>query len=294
MRLTDRDVEIIRHVHKHRFLRSTHIISLLRDSTQPILRRLNLLYHNGYLDRPRAQIDYYHQGGSRTMVYGLGNRGAYLLQQISGAQRPRLDWSAKNQSAKPLYLQHTLMVADVMVALERACQENDKVRLIEAPELAARIPSSTFQWQVQVNHDGETDRLGIVPDKVFALHFSDRPPGRDIAYFFLEADRATMPVVRSTIRRTSFFQKMLAYYETWRQQLHTTLFDFHRFRVLTVTTTPLRARNILAANQSFNDGKGSGLFLVTDANTVTSGPNFLTLPFWSGRNGEIVRLMEEK
>jgi len=147
MRLTDRDFEIIRHVHKHRFLRSTHIISLLRTSAQPILRRLNLLYHNGYLDRPRTQIDYYHQGGSRTMVYGLANRGAHLLQQNSGAPRPRLGWNVKNQSVRPLYLQHTLLVADVMVALECACRENNKVRLIEAPEIASRLPSSTFQWQ---------------------------------------------------------------------------------------------------------------------------------------------------
>jgi hypothetical protein len=27
-----------------------------------VLRRLQLLFHHGYLDRPRAQIDYYRAG----------------------------------------------------------------------------------------------------------------------------------------------------------------------------------------------------------------------------------------
>lgn len=292
MRLTDRDAEIIRQVQKHRFLRSTHITALVGGSPQPILRRLHLLYHNGYLDRPRAQIDYYHQGGSRTMVYGLSNRGADVLQRRFGILRPRIDWIAKNQSVKPIYLQHTLMVADVMVSLERGCRQNHKVRLIEPEEIANQLPLTSFQWHVQVNHDGETNRLGIMPDKVFGLQFAGRPPGRDTAYFFLEADRATMPVTRRGLQRTSVFQKMLAYYETWRQHLHTALFNFHRFRVLTVTTSPMRAQNILLASQSLNGGKGSSLFLVADGAKISSHPNLLTFPIWSGRSGEIVQLID--
>jgi hypothetical protein len=127
---------------------------------------------------------------------------------------------------------------------------------------------------------------------VFGLQFLDRPAGKDIAYYFLEADRATMPVVRQNLRRTSFFQKMLAYYETWRQQAHTTLFNFPRFRVLTLTTSPERAWHIIKANHAFNDGNGSGLFLVTDAQTLKSHPDLLTLPLQSGRHGEVVRLID--
>ena len=79
--LTERDHQIIRLIHRYRFLRSFQIISLMGDSSQQILRRLQLLFHHGYLERPRAQIDYYHQGGSRHIVYGLGNKSSSLVQR---------------------------------------------------------------------------------------------------------------------------------------------------------------------------------------------------------------------
>ncbi len=179
-----------------------------------------------------------------------------------------------------------------MVALERACRGSKKVRLVEPTELAGQTTSPAFQWRVRVHHDGAAEHLGIAPDKVFALKFADRPAGRDTAFYFLEADRATMPVTRRSLQRTSFFQKMLAYYETWRQELHSVLFNFNRFRVLTVTTSPQRAQIILLANQAFNDGKGSGLFLVTDTAAIASHHDLLTAPLRSGRQGELVRLID--
>lgn len=68
MQLTERDREIIRLVQRYRFLRSPQIVALIASDSQQLLRRLQLLYHHGYLERPRAQIDYYHQGGSRHMI----------------------------------------------------------------------------------------------------------------------------------------------------------------------------------------------------------------------------------
>src|SRR6266567_7991259 len=79
--LTERDREIIRLVYRHRFLRSAQIISLVGGSVQQVLRRLQLLYHHGFLERPRSQLDYYHHGGSHHMVYGIGNKGAALLKR---------------------------------------------------------------------------------------------------------------------------------------------------------------------------------------------------------------------
>src|SRR5207237_3564908 len=54
-RLTDDDVEIIRQLARHRFLRSIHIAALVGRSTDRTNDRLYCLFHAGYIDRPRAQ-----------------------------------------------------------------------------------------------------------------------------------------------------------------------------------------------------------------------------------------------
>lgn len=96
LQLTERDQQIIRLVHHHQFLRSSHITSLLGGSRQQILRRLKLLYHHGYLERPRAQIQYYERGGSKSIAYGLGNKGGLLLKQELGVVVHPDSWSEKN------------------------------------------------------------------------------------------------------------------------------------------------------------------------------------------------------
>src|SRR5687767_11991783 len=127
--LTERDIAIIRYIHKHRFLRSTHIRKLIGGSPDTVLRRLQLLFHHGYLDRPRAQIDYY-RSGSQPIVYGLGNKGAKELKQRFGLEPDKVDWTSKNRTVNRFYLEHTLAVADVMVAVELACQNSNQARLI--------------------------------------------------------------------------------------------------------------------------------------------------------------------
>src|SRR5579863_1722842 len=120
--ITDRDAEIIRQVARHRFLRSTHISQLLGASHKKILERLSPLYHAGYLDRPRAQIEYHVRGGgSAPLIYALGNRGAQLLFARDGFGNPEIDWGHKNRETGREFILHTLAVADVRVSLAVAC-----------------------------------------------------------------------------------------------------------------------------------------------------------------------------
>jgi hypothetical protein len=57
-RLTDDDVEIVRQLARHRFLRSTHIAALVSRPFDRTNDRLLRLFHAGYIDRPRAQLDF--------------------------------------------------------------------------------------------------------------------------------------------------------------------------------------------------------------------------------------------
>jgi DNA-binding Lrp family transcriptional regulator len=288
MQLTERDHQIIRLVHQHRFLRSPQIVALIGDSSQPVLRRLRLLYHHGYLERPRAQIDYYHQGGSAHIVYGLGSKGAALLKPELGSAIGEVSWDEKNRSVGRIYLEHALLISDVMVAIEIACRENGQIRILSSEELQVEEgKGQSFRWNVDI---GNHRKLGLIPDRVFGLEYQNEKSGSRRAFFFVEADRGTMPVIRRDLSQTSFFRKMLAYEATWSQAIHYKRFGFHRFRVLTVTKSAERVESLISACSQLE--RGHGLFLFAEE-TVLKKPSIIFGPIWkSGKQGEAASLLD--
>jgi hypothetical protein len=290
IRLTERDREIIRLVHRFRFVRSSHICSLIPGSPQQLLRRLKLLYHHGFLERPRAQIDYYHRGGSRHMVYGLGSKGAPFLRSDLDPGVARVRWGDKNRAASRVFLEHALLVTDVMVAIELACRKAG-IQLLTERELvvADKITGERrpFHWQVKISN---RLKLGVIPDYVFALDFKDQRGTGNRAFFFLEADRATMPVIRKNLSQTSFYRKLRAYEATWSQSIHETLFGFHRFRVLTVTTSGERVNSLVEACSRLE--RGQGLFLFADRTVLEKQGNMFSAVWQTGKEGETVSLLD--
>jgi hypothetical protein len=274
LRLTERDEEILKHVRHHRFLRSDHVAALALGSRQQVLRRLQRLFHHGYLERPRCQIDYY-QSGSRRMAYGLGYKGAGWLKRELSLPYNKLDWKRKNHVGR-LFLEHALLISDIMVAIEVACQNRVDVRLL-APDERRGL----FQWSVGIGHSA---KCGVIPDRVFGLEFNGQR-----CWFFLEADRATMPVMRGNLDRTSFYRKLLAYEATWRQDIHRSRFGWQRFRVLTVTTDSERVREMVKACQQLKQGRG--LFLFTNAKTLQQHSDFFALRWWTARADETTELL---
>ena len=132
--------------------------------------------------------------------------------------------------------------------------------------------------------------LGIIPDRVFALEYEDRHGRTTRAFFFLEADRGTMPVMRKNLSQTSFYRKLLAYEATWSQSIHRSRFGFHRFRVLTLTTSTLRVQSLIEACSKLKSGHG--LFLFADR-TILENPGKFLSPIWQmARQGEIASLLD--
>ncbi len=178
IRLTNRDQKIIRLIHRHRFLRSHQIITLIGGSAQNLSRRLQWLFHHGYLERPRAQLQYYERSGSQTIAYGLGNKSSSLL-QLNPAT-----WGEKNRAIGRMYLAHALLVSDVMVSLELACRQHS-IRLLHEDELNLLV-EAPLHWRVKIR-DGT--KLGVIPDRVFALEYVGKHGATQRVYYFLEADR---------------------------------------------------------------------------------------------------------
>ena len=277
-KLTDRDGEILKCVHRHRFLRSDHLTELTTGSPQQMLRRLQRLYHHGYLERPRCQIDYY-QSGSRRMAYGLGNKGAAWVKRGFSPSFRQLNWQRKNPIGR-LFLEHALLISDIMVAMELACRNRNDIRLLSPEDLHLPKVREPFQWKVNIG-----EKCGVIPDRVFGLEFDNKR-----CWYFLEADRATMPITRGNLDQTSFQRKLLAYEATWTQDIHRREFGIQRFRVLTVTTSPERVQGMIEACRKLQHGRG--LFLFTDTESFHEQPDLLAHSWQAHRENESVGLLD--
>src|SRR5580704_16848927 len=110
-RLTDDDVIIIRQLARHRFLRSTHIADLVGRSLDRTNDRLSRLFHAGYIDRPRAQLDRFPTIGSAHLVYALADRGARALIE-RGERYANVELSRKNHEAGRPFIEHQLEIVD--------------------------------------------------------------------------------------------------------------------------------------------------------------------------------------
>jgi DNA-binding Lrp family transcriptional regulator len=248
-RLTDDDVEIVRHLARHRFLRSTHIAALVGRSIDRTNDRLSRLFHTGYIDRPRAQLDYYPTSGSFPLVYALADRGARLLIERDGIDFANVEWSRKNRQAGRPFIEHKLAIVDFHVALQQAVPGRADIRLIEPDEIAAELPErvrkarNPFSLKVKMRQQGVIRERRIIPDLVFGLALCSGAR----RYFMVEIDRGTMPVVRSNLMQTSFEQKMRAYLTAHAAKQHQQHFGWKNFRVLAVTTDARRRQSMVDA-----------------------------------------------
>jgi hypothetical protein len=269
-RLTEGDLAIIREIARHRFLRSTHVAALVGRSIDRTNDRLSRLFHAGYIDRPRAQLDYYPTSGSAPMAYALADRGARLLADLHG-----VGWDRKNHRAGRPFIEHQLEIAEFYVALQRATRDRSGVRLIHPNELIAAFPAETralrnpLALRVCLSHEGMNHDVGVVPDLIFGLRF----PDGSRRCFMVEIDRGTMPITRSDLRQTSFERKMRAYLHAFAARSHERQFGWKAFRVLTVVNDAARARSILSVLRQMQvpDAPGPLLFLFAVRDELRDG-----------------------
>src|ERR1041384_3715140 len=139
-RLTEDDVEIVRVVARHRLIRSTHIAARVGRSLDRTNDRLLRLFHAGYIDRPRAQLDYYPTFGSAPMIYALADRGVRLLREWDGAEFHNPEWSRKNREAGRPFIEHQIEIVEFEVGLQRAVRTSSDIKLITAEDIIVAAP----------------------------------------------------------------------------------------------------------------------------------------------------------
>ena len=302
--ITERDEEILKIVARHRFATSAHIVALIEAlfpgaSDQQVLRRLQYLFHGGYLSRPKAQVDTYKAGGgSRPIVYAPGNKGIDLLAAKFNFRRASVDWQAKARTAVRGEIDHALEITDFMVALDIACRRRATVQLIHFDEILGDAPEETrkskrpYQWPVALRWKGSDLVLHPTPDRIFGIRDLERREGANRKFFFLECDRGTMPTERRDLTKTSYLRKLVSYGETYRRDLHTKRYNLPNVRVITVTPGRQRITNIIAAYRTHAAALVSPkFFLFADRGGLARADDFLDYG-WVDAAGEQHRLLD--
>ena len=303
--ITERDEAILQAVAHHRFITSAQIVALIAamfpdSSEQQVLRRLHLLYHAGYVTRPKAQVDVHKAGGgSRPITYALGNKGIDYLAAKFGFRRAAVDWTAKARTAVRGEIDHALEITDFMVGLEIACRRRATVQVMPFDEiLASIVPEETrkaqrpYQWPVAVRWKGSDIVLHPTPDRIFGIRDLERREGANRKFFWLEVDKGTMPTARRSLDKTSMLRKIVGYAETYRRGIHTKRYNLPNVRVLTVTPGRQRIGNIIGAYREHAAALVSPkFFLFADRAGLRRAEDFLDYP-WLDAAGEQHRLLD--
>jgi hypothetical protein len=217
MSLTKRDMDVLSAVNEYRLMRQDQIQRLFFPSRNTAQVRLQLLWQHGLLQRSFLPV----MGGVQTspILYSLDEAGAHLLRtQCNDANVDAIAdvrWSRK-PSLDLKFLQHTLGIGDIRVAVETACKQHNYtlVRWDDEKRLKADYDRMEVRGKL----------LAVLPDAYFVVNVGDGD-----VHFFVEYDMSSEDL-------TFIRQKFLAYWAYFMSGKCKTRFGTNLIRVLTVTT----------------------------------------------------------
>lgn len=226
MILTERDRRIVEAVYQCRVLRQDQIHALFFGASKAASqRRLALLYHHGFLTRVFLTVRASYM--LSPALYMLDKRGAELLRSEMGYDD--ITWTSKSHDVGQPFLEHTLAINDVRVAVTIACRTHDYSLLDWRSE--ADLKGSYDRVTIQ-ERSGSKELVSLIPDSFFV---AQTPKGK--APFFLEVDRGT----ETTTRFQSKIRAYQAYVQTGAYEKR---YGYKSVRVLTVAFSQKRLESL--------------------------------------------------
>ena len=200
--LTPRDLEILAIVHRYRYLEARHIRALVPGSGQQITRRLQGLFHNGYVGRflppQRMRLDL--EQGAPLIAYGLELAGARALAAagpvvagLNGSEKNTVNWNKAQTRRTEWFLRHSVMLSNFRCALELATRADAETDLLNWEQGVLRNGTRTAD-------DGRKRAVRIAPDAYFTL----RRAGKT-RHAFLEVDRSTEELDRLKAKYVNYW-----------------------------------------------------------------------------------------
>ena len=273
-KLTKRDRQIILGVYRYRLLSAEHIEILFfppgpkatkpRSTKSSCQYRLKLLYHWGFLDRVFQPVMPWQ--GQSVFVYVLDEQGADLVAATLGIDRAEVGWKPQHNEMAPSTLAHSLAISDVRVVINKMSKISElklmkwigEVEFQTAP-MKERVPYQTRGARVERKY----------PDGYFVLQYPNKP---NPAHFYLEVDRGTMTNTR--------WQGKIEAYEHFRKSgLAQKHYGTQNFRVLSVTTSQRRLKNLKQATEKA--GGDHRYWFTTQEQIDIWHPDNILEPIWS-------------
>lgn len=256
IRLTERDLRVIRAVYEYRVLTTQHLRTLFFPSNHQAYARLSSLYHHGFLDRKFLGV--YADKMNTPIMYVLDKRGAELLQSEQGIE---VNWSKDLKNLTLQFLEHTLAINTVRVAVAKAAEDQGYAVLVWRGENEIK---ADYDYVTIRGQSGRIQSVSVIPDSYFVLA---TPKGK--AHFFLELDRGTMTTQR-------FKTKILAYQVYYGSGAYQRRYETRSLRVLTVTSGSGRAANLQHVTE---EAEGKQRYWFTTLDQVTP-QSVLSEPIW--------------
>jgi hypothetical protein len=257
IRITQRDIAILQAIYDYRWLMTEQIYRLFFPSLHRAYERMEALYHNGYVGRvfPGENINQMNVA----MLYVLDKRGAKVLSEYLKYEIA-LDGQARK--VKPMFLEHTIAINDVRIAVSLACQKAGWLLLDWQTEAELK---ANYDRVALPGRMGQLEAVPLVPDSYFKIDNGNKKP----AHFFLELDRNTMAHKR-------FKAKVLAYNIYAEAGGAEKRFSTQNYRVLTVTLSEQRAWNLKEMTEKIG---GENRFWFTSLDQVNVDTVF-DAPVW--------------
>lgn len=248
--LTDRDLEIFRLMARYRYLSSAYIYAFVGGASETRFKeRLGDLFHEGFLDRPERQWEMA-SCRHRPVIHEIGTGASRVLEEQGIVEEPRT-WL---RAAATRQFAHSLMTCEILASIEIGIRRHPGLRFIPWPEILAKAPAETRMSAAPFRFPASTSSGEIVPDGLFGLEYAANGV-KAYRFFAVEADRGTMPVIRSDSSQTSCVGKLAAYREFLLRRGYKGHLGIPNLLVLLITTGSHRLDEIL---RRFGDQAGGG------------------------------------
>lgn len=222
VRITERDLAVLRLHRCYRYLRASHIHRFVGGNAAKLNARLADLFHErGYLDRPREQARCY-RAYTNEIITALSDEGDAYLTELGEPKPLPHELASKGRCGANRQFDHALMISDALSGIAHAVAERPRFQFRPWPEFTTRLSpeersGNPFRFRVRINRTARSNGRRYVlaehthvPDGLFGLTDTAAQSDRRHRAFFLEAER-TNRIFSKDLKQTSFLRHVLSY-----------------------------------------------------------------------------------